>query len=106
MLRAVPATDLIAADKSKQFRSGILILAISSICFLVILPTFVLCGSADPLAILTARLINTGTGGVLVMKVNERSEKIVITTGMISPSWSLPDVFALKALQKSMMLTP
>ena len=56
----------------------------------MILPTLFLFGSADPLARFTARLISTGTGGVLVMKVNERSEKIVITTGMISPSWSLP----------------
>jgi hypothetical protein len=32
--------------------------------------------------------------------------EIVITTGMIRPSWSLPDVLALNALQKSMMLTP
>jgi hypothetical protein len=31
---------------------------------------------------------------------------MVITTGMIRPSWSLPEVFALKALQKSMMFTP
>src|SRR5271156_1160755 len=31
---------------------------------------------------------------------------MVITTGMISPSWSLADVFALNALQNSMMLTP
>src|SRR6185369_2775412 len=45
-------------------------------------------------------------GGVLVIKVNERSEKIVITTGIIRPSWSLPDVLALNALQKSMMFTP
>src|ERR1017187_1110463 len=90
MLRAVPATERMAASRSKQFRSGILILAISLICSWVILPT----------------LISTGTGGVLVMNVNERSEKIVITTGMISPSWSLADVLALNALQKSMMLTP
>src|SRR3954454_16675174 len=106
MLRAVPLTERIAASISKQFRSGILILAISATCAWVILPTLVLCGSAEPLARLTARLMSTGTGGVLVMKVNERSEKMVITTGMINPSWSLPDVFALKALQKSMMLTP
>src|SRR5208283_1581403 len=72
----------------------------------VIFPTLFLCGSADPLARFTARLISTGTGGVLVMKVKERSEKIVITTGMIRPSWSLADVLALNALQKSMMLTP
>src|ERR1700724_1838252 len=31
---------------------------------------------------------------------------MVITTGMMRPSWSFADVFALKALQKSMMLTP
>src|SRR5579863_6273788 len=106
MERAVPLTLRMAAATSKQLRSGILILAISSTCFSVILPTLVLCGSGEPLAILTARLISTGTGGVLVMKVKDRSEKMVITTGMIRPSWSLPDVLALKALQKSMMLTP
>src|SRR5580658_1060900 len=106
MLRAVPLSVFMAASTVKQFRSGILILAISSTCFSVITPTLVLCGSGDPLARFTARLISTGTGGVLVIKVNERSEKIVITTGMISPSWSLLDVLALNALQKSMMLTP
>src|SRR5580700_2659738 len=31
---------------------------------------------------------------------------MVITTGMISPSWSLAEVLALNALQNSMMLTP
>src|SRR5580700_1428841 len=106
MLRAVPRTEFMAASRSKQFRSGILILPISSTCACVILPTLILCGSADPLARLTARLIKMGTGGVLVMKVKDRSEKIVITTGMIRPSWSLPDVLALNALQKSMILTP
>src|SRR5271157_1010027 len=106
MLRAVPATERMAAARSKQFRSGILILAISSTWALVILPTLVLFGSAEPLARLTARLISTGTGGVLVMKVNERSLKMVMTTGMINPSWSLADVLALNALQNSMMLTP
>src|SRR6185503_18902737 len=106
MDRAVPLTEFIAASTSKQFRSGILIFAISSTCLIVILPTFALCGSAEPFASPIARLISTGTGGVLVMNVNERSEKIVITTGMINPSWSFADVFALNALQKSMMLTP
>src|SRR3974390_2431890 len=106
MLRAVPFTLRTAAATSKQFRSGILSLAISSTCFSVILPTLVLLGSAEPLARFTARLMSTGTGGVLVMNVKERSEKIVITTGMIRPSWSLPDVLALNALQKSMMFTP
>src|SRR5574340_932078 len=106
MLRAVPFTEFIAASTSKQFRSGILILAISSTCFMVILPTLFLFGSAEPFARFTARLISTGTGGVLVMNVKDRSEKMVITTGIIRPSWSFADVFALKALQKSMILTP
>src|SRR5271169_2212445 len=96
----------IAASTSKQFKSGILIFAISSTWAAVILPTFVLCGSAEPFAIATARLISTGTGGVFVINVNDRSEKIVITTGMINPSWSFADVLALNALQKSIILTP
>src|SRR5260370_23092171 len=106
MLRAVPLTEFMAASTVKQLRSGILILAISSTCCSVILPTRFLFGSADPLAKPQARLISTGTGGVLVMKVKERSEKMVITTGMMSPSWSLADVLALNALQNSIMLTP
>src|SRR5262249_21166287 len=43
-------------------------------------------------------------GGVLVMKLYERSEYTVTTTGMMRPSSFA--VFALKFLQKSMMLTP
>ena len=62
MERAVPLTERMAASTSKQFRSGILIFAISSTCAWVILPTLALCGSAEPLAIPTARLISTGTG--------------------------------------------
>src|SRR5258708_12958692 len=106
MVRGVALTEFMAASTVKQLRSGILILAISSTCLSVILPTRFLLGSAEPFAMATARLISTGTGGVLVMKVKERSEKMVITTGMIRPSWSLADVLALNALQKSMMLTP
>src|SRR5579863_6018534 len=106
MLRAVPLTERMAASSVKQLRSGILILAISFTWSSVILPTLVLFGSADPFARFTARLINTGTGGVLVMNVKLRSEKIVITTGMMRPSWSFAEVLALNALQKSMMLTP
>src|SRR5260370_24140800 len=106
MLRAVPFTDRTAAYKLKQFRSGILIFAISSTCCSVILPTLFLFGSAEPLARLTARLIKIGTGGVLVIKVKERSLKMVITTGMMSPSWSFADVLALNALQNSIIFTP
>src|SRR5262249_20245958 len=104
--RAVPFTEFIADSSVKLFRSGILILAISSTCFSVILPTRFLFGSAEPFASPQARLMSTGTGGVLVMNVNDRSEKMVMTTGMIRPSWSLADVLALNALQNSMMLTP
>ena len=52
----------------------------------MILPTLFLFGSAEPFARLTARFTRMATGGVLVMNVNERSEKIVMTTGMIRPS--------------------
>ena len=38
------------------------------------------------------------------MKVNERSSKIVISTGTMVPPW--PSVAALYCLQKSMMATP
>ena len=48
--------------------------------------------------------ISTAAGGVLVMNVNERSSYTVITTGMIVPV-SLC-VWALNALQNSMMLIP
>src|SRR5258708_28577898 len=106
MERAVPFTCSIAEAMSKLFKSGIFILAISSTCFSVILPTRFLFGSAEPFAKPQARLISTGTGGVLVINVKDRSEKIVITTGMMRPSWSFADVLALNALQNSMMLTP
>src|SRR3954453_22842877 len=45
----------------------------------------------------------TAAGGVLRMKVNDLSEKIVISTGRIV-SW--PCVRALNSLQKAMMLMP
>ena len=46
MLRAVPLTWAMTPSRSKLFRSGILILAISFTCFSVILPTRFLFGSA------------------------------------------------------------
>ena len=48
--------------------------------------------------------IRTAAGGVLVMKVNERSSKTVISTGMMVPASAC--VWALNALQNSMMFTP
>src|SRR5215212_12164762 len=47
---------------------------------------------------------STAAGGVLVMNVNVRSEKTVMTTGMMRP-WSFA-VRALNVLQNSMMFTP
>ncbi len=86
MLRAVPRTEFMAASTVKQFRSGILILAISSTCFSRDLADLGLVRLGRSLRQVYGALDQTGTGGVLVMKVNERSEKIVITTGMIRPS--------------------
>ena len=71
--RAVPATVLIAASSDSAFRSGIFVLAISSTCFAVTVPTLFLFGSADPLAMFAARFSRIDAGGVFVMKVYDRS---------------------------------
>ena len=73
MLRAVPLTVWIAASSVSQFRSGSFSFAISSTCFRVILPTLVLFGSPLPFGDAGLSLDQTATGGVLVMKVYERS---------------------------------
>ena len=78
--------------------------AISSTCALVTVPTLFLFGSAEPFGTLAARLSRIGAGGVFSTKVYDRSANTVTTTGMMRPS--CPAVFALKFLQKSMMLTP
>ena len=57
-----------------------------------------------PFAMLAARFNRIDAGGVFVMKLYDRSEYTVTTTGMMSPSSFA--VFALKFLQKSMMFTP
>ena len=67
--RAVPATDFMAASSDSQFRSGSFVLAISSTCFFVTVPTFVLFGSAEPFARFAARFSRIDAGGVFVMKV-------------------------------------
>ena len=102
--RAVPFTLLTAASTEAAFRSGIFCLAISSTCFSVTLPTLSLLGVPDPLATPAARFNRIAAGGVLVMKVNERSVYTETTTGMIRPSSSLALVLALNCLQNSMML--
>ena len=73
MLRQVPAIMLMAVSRFAAFRSGILVLAISSSCFFVMDATFVLLGTPEPLSIPTAFLIRTAAGGVLLMKLKERS---------------------------------
>src|SRR5262245_12889755 len=104
MLRAVPFTLLMAASNDAAFKSGIFCLAISATCFSVTLPTLSLFGAPDPLAIPAARFNRTEAGGVLVVKVRERSLYTVLTTGMINPAISLFWVRALSCLQNSMML--
>ena len=56
----------------------------------MILPTLFLFGSPEPFSIFGRLLDQDAAGGVFVMKVNERSEKTVITTGMIMSSFSAP----------------
>src|SRR5216684_4959162 len=104
MDRAVPRTLLIAVSTEAAFRSGIFCLAMSSTCFSVTLPTLSLLGVPDPLAMPAARFNRIDAGGVLVMKVNDRSLYTETTTGMISPSISFWFVRALNCLQNSMML--
>src|SRR4051794_40558603 len=108
--RAVPAMLRLADSRLVVFMSCILSWASSVSCFWVTLPTLVLLGSLEPdpgflvVARPAAFFRSTLAGGVLRMKVKERSEKTVITTGMImSPCWA---VLALKSLQNAMMLTP
>ncbi len=71
--RAVPAMIFEAASRSLALRSGILRSAISRIWSWEIVPTLLTWGSPEPFAILIASLIRTAAGGVLVMKVKERS---------------------------------
>ena len=73
MLRAVPMMVRTAESRLVVFKSGNLVLAISSTCLRVTLPTLLRFGSADPLTIPAARFKSSEAGGVLVMKVNERS---------------------------------
>src|SRR5271157_3250502 len=101
---AVPRMLLIAVSIEAAFRSGIFCLAMSSTCLAVTLPTLSLFGVPEPLAMPAARFNRIAAGGVLVMKVNERSLYTDTTTGMIRPSSSFWLVLALNCLQNSMML--
>ena len=66
---AVPAIILIAASKEAAFKSGIFNSAISCTFALEIVATLVLFGTAEPDLMLQAFLINTGAGGVFVIKL-------------------------------------
>src|ERR1700742_3564284 len=105
MERAEPARVLIAATTLAAFMSFSLVLAISSSWARVILPTLLASGDEEPLSSLTAFLIKTVAGGVLMMKVKLVSAKAVITTGSGRPG-PTPWVWALNALQNSMMFRP
>src|SRR5450830_942631 len=94
-----------AASMSAAVRSFILVLAISSSWARVTLPTLTDCGVAEPLSILAAFLIRIDDGGDLIIKVKLLSAKAVITTGSGKPG-SIPWVWALNALQNSMMFKP
>src|SRR5688572_26432978 len=102
--RAVPATWSLAASMSLALRSGSFTLAISSICAWVMVPADALPGVWLPFSRPMASRMSTAVGGVFVTKVNDRSSKIVISTGTIVPRWA--SVAALYALQKSMIATP
>ena len=95
---------LTAASSVAAFRSGILVLAISSAWARVMEPTLFLFGTPEAVSMPAAFLIRTGAGGVLVMKLKERSAYTVMTTGMIMPIWFL--VRSLNSLVKDMMFTP
>src|SRR5512136_483822 len=111
MERAVPAMVRIAASTLVVLRSGSFVVAISRNCFLLILPTLVLLGSFEPdpgffaVERPAAFLMSTAAGGVLVTKVNERSENTVMSTGIVISSLAWACVRALNCLQKSMMFT-
>src|SRR2546421_595898 len=89
---------------SRAFRSGSFVSAIWRTWARDSRPTLMRFGSAEPFSSRSASLISTAAGGVFVMKVNERSSNTVISTGVIRPFWSA--VWALNALQNSMMFTP
>src|SRR5881392_4038022 len=71
--RAVPSIVRIALSKFVVFRSGIFVLAISSILAREIFPTFSFLGLPAPFDIPAAFLRRSAAGGVFVSKVNERS---------------------------------
>src|SRR5215207_4650788 len=102
--RAVPAMIFSAWSRSLALRSAFFVSAMARTCSRVTVATLVLCGSPEPFSTPAALSSSRAAGGVLVTKVNERSSKTEISTGMTLPRCD--SVAALYALQNSMMLTP
>jgi hypothetical protein len=73
ILRAVPAMVRTAASKSAAVKSASLVLAISSSCARVTVPTFSVLGRPEPLLIPAAFFKRIAAGVVLVTKVNDLS---------------------------------
>jgi len=73
MLRALPAIVRTAASRSAAVRSGVLVLAMSSSCLRVILPTLAVFGVPLPFSMPIALRISTDAGGVFMMNVKLRS---------------------------------
>src|ERR1035437_7121546 len=96
MLLAVPSIWAMAPSIELALRSDILIVAISRICAFVTLPTVSRPAVAVPFWTPAALRRRSGAGGVLRMKVKERSSKIVIWAGITWPAlsggWSLLDL--------------
>src|SRR5450756_1988885 len=104
MLLAVPSTIAMAPTRSIAFKSFNLDSAISRTFALEMVPTLARLGVAYPVTTDIARFIKSTVGGVLMMKLKERSSKMVISAGITSPAWDA--VRSLYSLQKAMMFTP
>jgi hypothetical protein len=74
-----------AASTSSVFRSGSLRTATSRSCWRDIFATACEPGRADPLASPRTLRMRYAVGGVLYRNANERSSKMVTTTGTMSP---------------------
>src|SRR6202021_866467 len=103
--RAEPSTIFMADSMESQFRSFIFFSAISRTCALVTAPALSRPGAFDPDWILAACFRKNDIGGVFISKGKDRTAEIVITTG-IGVFFSSFCVWALNALQNSMMLRP
>ena len=84
----MPSITFIAESTLEQFRSGSLVLAISSSWALLIFPTEPFADSPDPFSIPAAFVMRTEAGGVFVIKVKLLSSKTEISTGITTVSYT------------------